>query len=214
MTSDGRDRRHPTARQHEMGVGWQMGDEVAKQRGRRRPRADLVDVVDDQAHVDGRHLGEGLDHALGRGEAAVGTAERGGDRLGERVGVTVARFARHPDVDAARGGVVGPDRLRQGRGLAEPRPGEHGHQGDVETATQLFDQSGPDQLRRQSARWRRTPTSARDRIDRLGHAERRPATTRSCRSTWCSSTAVAGSGSMARARSAPRSAVTDAATAS
>ena len=89
-----------------------------------------------------------------------GGAEGGEDRRRQAAGVLVARLARDPGVDAPRCRVVGPDRLGEGRRLAEPGAGDDRRDRHVEPGGERFDQTRPDELVVQRRRRQRRTTTA------------------------------------------------------
>ncbi len=75
-----------------------------------------------------------------------GDTEPRQDRRRQAAGILIAGLARDPGVDAPRCGVVGPNRLRERRRLAEPGPGHHRRDRHVEPGRERFDQTRPDEL--------------------------------------------------------------------
>ena len=151
-----RHRRLDPAAEHDVAVGRQDVHERGQQTGGLAV-ADLVDVVDDQAHLarrpaphrvdqgGGQHGDVGGAPVVGRalGDAIEVGAEGAGEPGGQVPRVVVARSAAQPAVVAARGEGVLVHRLGQQRRLAEPRPGDHDRDGELPASLDAPEQVAP-----------------------------------------------------------------------
>ena len=118
-----RDRHRLPARQHEVRVGRQARRQISHQLQARRHGGKLVQVIDDDADIDGRDLAQRVEDPVDVAAPPWRRLERRQDRRRQPAVVLVAGFARDPCVDAPWRGVVGPNRLRQCGRLAEPGAG-------------------------------------------------------------------------------------------
>jgi hypothetical protein len=84
-----------------------------------------VDVVDDEAHIEGRVPAQRLEDVGGRIFVPRHGAEGGNDGGREVLGLFVAGTAGDPYLDARRLEGMVPHRLSQHGRLAEPGPGHH-----------------------------------------------------------------------------------------
>ena len=128
----------------------QLGEEVVPG----RPLGHLVDVVENQAHVERSELSERVEHLLERFAALAGPPEGDEHGMGEVFCVAIAGLAGHPRVDAPRVDTVGPNGLGEERGLSEASPSDDRRQRHREALSDLLEQAGARQLVVQGGRRR------------------------------------------------------------
>ena len=153
-----------------MGVGRQGTDDVAEQASGRRSGRDEVDVVDDDADVEGRMPAQCLGHVDHRIFVAGRRSQCRHHGGGEVLGLLVTGVTGHPDLDARRLQRVVAHGLAQHRRLAEPGPGHDQGHGLGPPRRQSPHEVGPEQLVRH--RERRTVRHGWRPATRLGRYKR------------------------------------------
>ena len=123
-------------------------------------RRELVQVVDEDADIDGGGRAQRREDAIERTATLRGDAEGREDRPRQAAGILVAGLAGHPRIDAPWRRVVGPDRLGECRRLAEAGTSHHERDRLVEPRGQQFEQAWPNKLTLQRRRRQRRTTPA------------------------------------------------------